>query len=449
MNVGLGRRGRGTAGCIALACAAGAPGQCPSSWSEGFGVPGYGMNDAVEALAVFDDDGVGPNPPALYAGGWFASAGGSGAAHVARWTGSGWAALGSGTTGTYVQALAVHGGVLYAGGLFDNAGGVAAINVARWDGSAWSACGLGLSDRVYALASHDDGTGPALYAGGEFVWTGGTMLAGKVARWNGASWSSVGAGINQTAHVLAVHDDGTGPALYCGGFFAVAGNFIAKWNGFNWSPLGIGMNSTVYALASFDEDGPGPNHARLYAGGYFDNAGGVTVNRVARWNGASWSGLNGGIGGVSSPFVYALHVFDDGGGPALYVGGDFNVAGGVAAKGIARWDGSAFTALGAGLGGSFPWTFALADFDDGTGPALYVGGTFETTGGVPARNIGRWGCTPCYPDCNNSGTLTVADFGCFQGKYVLSDLYADCNASGTLTVADFGCYQGKYVLGCP
>ncbi|MFM9997244.1 MAG: PQQ-binding-like beta-propeller repeat protein [Phycisphaerales bacterium] len=55
----------------------------------------------------------------------------------------------------------------------------------------------------------------------------------------------------------------------------------------------------------------------------------------------------------------------------------------------------------------------------------------------------------CYPDCNGSGTLTVADFGCFQGKYVLGDLYADCNASGTLTVADFGCFQGKYVLGCP
>ncbi|MFM9994436.1 MAG: WD40/YVTN/BNR-like repeat-containing protein [Phycisphaerales bacterium] len=55
----------------------------------------------------------------------------------------------------------------------------------------------------------------------------------------------------------------------------------------------------------------------------------------------------------------------------------------------------------------------------------------------------------CYPDCNASGSLTVADFGCFQGKYVLGDLYADCNASGTLTVADFGCFQGKYVLGCP
>ncbi|MFM9995597.1 MAG: PEP-CTERM sorting domain-containing protein [Phycisphaerales bacterium] len=56
---------------------------------------------------------------------------------------------------------------------------------------------------------------------------------------------------------------------------------------------------------------------------------------------------------------------------------------------------------------------------------------------------------PCYPDCNESGNLTLADFGCFQGKYVLNDPYADCNASGTLTVADFGCFQTKFVAGCP
>ncbi|MFM9996871.1 MAG: hypothetical protein ACKVU4_13850 [Phycisphaerales bacterium] len=55
----------------------------------------------------------------------------------------------------------------------------------------------------------------------------------------------------------------------------------------------------------------------------------------------------------------------------------------------------------------------------------------------------------CYADCNLSGGLSVGDFGCFQGKYVLGDLYADCNASGGLSVADFGCFQGKYVLGCP
>ncbi|MFM9996844.1 MAG: M12 family metallopeptidase [Phycisphaerales bacterium] len=71
-------------------------------------------------------------------------------------------------------------------------------------------------------------------------------------------------------------------------------------------------------------------------------------------------------------------------------------------------------------------------------------------GPAPIVDIGAYERgSSCYPDCNESGTLTVADFGCFQGKYVLGDLYADCNASGTLSVADFGCFQGKYAVGCP
>jgi hypothetical protein len=55
----------------------------------------------------------------------------------------------------------------------------------------------------------------------------------------------------------------------------------------------------------------------------------------------------------------------------------------------------------------------------------------------------------CYADCNASGTLTIADFGCFQLQFVISELYADCNASGTFTIADFSCFQGSFAAGCP
>jgi CotH kinase protein len=56
---------------------------------------------------------------------------------------------------------------------------------------------------------------------------------------------------------------------------------------------------------------------------------------------------------------------------------------------------------------------------------------------------------PCYADCNADGSLTVADFGCFQTRFVAADPYADCNADGSLTVADFGCFQTQFVAGCP
>jgi uncharacterized membrane protein len=55
----------------------------------------------------------------------------------------------------------------------------------------------------------------------------------------------------------------------------------------------------------------------------------------------------------------------------------------------------------------------------------------------------------CYADCNASGSLTIADFGCFQAKFAAGDMYADCNTSGTLTIADFGCFQSSFAAGCP
>ncbi len=55
----------------------------------------------------------------------------------------------------------------------------------------------------------------------------------------------------------------------------------------------------------------------------------------------------------------------------------------------------------------------------------------------------------CYPDCNNSTTLTIADFGCFQAAFAAGNMYADCNNSGTLTIADFGCFQAAFAAGCP
>ena len=116
---------------------------------------------------------------------------------------------------------------------------------------------------------------------------------------------------------LTVFDDGTGPALYAGGGFgSIAGvllNRIAKWDGANWSPLGSGLNSEVFSLVVHD-DGSG---AALYVGGRFTEAGGIPAGGIAKWDGSSWSSLAGGLVGR----VRAMAVFDDGGGDELYVGG--------------------------------------------------------------------------------------------------------------------------------
>jgi hypothetical protein len=67
----------------------------------------------------------------------------------------------------------------------------------------------------------------------------------------------------------------------------------------------------------------------LFAAGDFATAGGVNVNRIAQWNGSSWSAMGSGMNAV----VYALIGFDG----DLIAGGTFNIAGGNVSAYWARW----------------------------------------------------------------------------------------------------------------
>src|SRR5262245_31423531 len=97
-----------------------------------------------------------------------------------------------------------------------------------------------------------------------------------------ANWISINhSGIAGTdGQVFAAVVDASGN-LYIGGDFIVAGNVvanrIAKWNGSTWTALGSGMNGRVRALAVLGSD--------LYAAGDFTTAGGVSANYIAKWNG--------------------------------------------------------------------------------------------------------------------------------------------------------------------
>ncbi len=103
-----------------------------------------------------------------------------------------------------------------------------------------------------------------------------------------------------------------------------------------------------------------------------------------------------------------------------------------------------------GPGGS--GTFHTLTMDTGT-PGQKVG-TLTITSDAPDESVrvvtlrGEV-VAACYPDCTLDGSLTVADFGCFQTKFVAGDPYGDCNGDLQLTVADFGCFQTSFVAGCP
>jgi hypothetical protein len=433
------------------------------SWSTLIGPNGSQSNDRVDALAVFDD-GSGPG---LYAGGLFPTAGDESSNLIVRWDGSGWSPLAGATEvrlSNRVEALTVFddgsGPSLYTGGRFTAAGSMTMNGIARWNGVSWSALtgpsGIGVNNRVHALTIFDDGSGPALYAGGMFTTAGGVTVD-RIARWDGAQWFALtgpnATGVDGAIEALTVFEDGTGPALYAGGQFSIAGgvtvNHIARWDGTQWSsltgPNATGVNGAVYALAVVD-DGEGPV---LYAAGNFITAGGETVNRIARWDGTTWSALTGSNGtGMSGP-VYALAEYHDGTSPALYAGGWFTTAGGETVNNIAKWDGSDWSPLSGpnGTGVSHP-VYTLSRFDDGSGPGLYAGGQFTTAGGRTVNHIAKWDGKVWSPLAGPSGTgvssqveaLAVFDDGTGQALFAGGNFFT---AGG---IASF--YMAKWTT-CP
>ncbi len=343
----------------------------------------------------------------LYAGGPFRISGASHVNGVAKWTGTDWVDVGA-AMDDLITALATYddgtGPSLYAAGKFTNVGTLPANRIAKWDGVSWAPLGLGASGQIDAVAVYDSGNGPALYAGGAFAMAGGVAVS-NIAKWDGTSWSALGSGVLGGVHAMTVWDNGSGPALYVAGQFTSAGGVsamsIAKWNGTTWSALGGGLSNggpfaaAVYALAAHD-DGSGP---ALYAGGSFLFAGGVSVNNIAKWNGSTWSAVGAGVTTLNYPVVRAMATQDDGGGPALFVGGLFDTAGGQVAKNIAKWNGSIWAAVGGGMDNS---VYALQVFNNGGGSGLYVAGFFASCFDSHDSFVAEWG-EPS--SCNHPGTV--------------------------------------------
>jgi hypothetical protein len=282
----------------------------------------------------------------LYAGGHFAITGRYSAINVAEWvdsTGSAtigkWEPLGTGVDSD-VCALQMFNKYLYAGGKFDTAGGIASSHIARWDTALlqWDSLVGTLNGNVYALCVYNN----ALYVGGDFTIADDTTV-NRIAMWNGTAWNAVGKGFDTGAvYALTVSND----TLYAGGSFlksnGVVVNHIAKLKDTVWDSVGSGTNNTVYALAEYNDV--------LFVGGAFTQAGGIAVNYIASfdtyysqpWN-SLFEGTNDTVRVLDAGFSLPVEVNKKdvgqgvGGGDALFVGGNFDSAGGASSHYIAAY----------------------------------------------------------------------------------------------------------------
>ncbi|UCG51503.1 MAG: choice-of-anchor D domain-containing protein [Candidatus Latescibacterota bacterium] len=276
-----------------------------------------------------------------------------------------------------VEAIVVDGADVYVGGQFQHAGGLTVNGIARWDGTQWYAMGSGVSGasaEVRAILVHEGN----VYIGGSFVNAGGVPCQ-HVAMWDGLQWHAMGTGLSDYHTVPPVDDlevfDGD---VYVSGSFEKADgitvNGIARWDGAGWNSLNGGLTHPGFATGF--GDAMAADASQLYVGGLFTAAGGVPALSLARWDGTNWSALDAFFNGELRSMALV--------GTDLYVGGLFNFTQDfVTVTNVAKWDGSSWDNLDGGANERVMSVVSL-------GTDVYIAGNFTSAGGISANRIAKW-----------------------------------------------------------
>lgn len=293
----------------------------------------------IEALCVYNNE--------LYVGGSFSPYSSNGPSifrNIARWNGTSWDSVGNGLQNV-VYSMTTYNGSLYAGGDFDMSGTIPLEQIGKWDGIQWSYLGnifIGSGGRVNELTVFNN----ELYLGGGFGFP--SLNSGNIAIWNDTIWKNAGTGgINSHLYSMCTYNNN----LIAGGLgFDQAGgsliNGIAAWDGNNWLPVGNNIGNPygqLHTMVEYQND--------LYAGGDFNILDGDSLNSIARYNNGAWISMGTGVDstniisdtlifGWDTIYYYAPHrvyAFQEFNGE-LYVGGEFNMIGGITAHSIAKWN---------------------------------------------------------------------------------------------------------------
>jgi PKD repeat protein len=180
--------------------------------------------------------------------------------------------------------------------------------------------------------------------------------------------SSIGGGLNGGVHDLIVYNN----ELYAGGGFTTAGgvsaNRVAKWDGTNWHNLGTGVERVVVSFEIFNGE--------LYA---------AADLYIYKWDGMNWSIIDSLSGGGWTWFNY-IKVYNG----ELYIAKDSIVV---------KWDGTNMTTVGitsytdyndVTTGGEVYW---LEVYNN----ELYAGGSFDSINGIGVDMVAKYDGTNWYP----------------------------------------------------
>ena len=253
--------------------------------------------------------------------------------------------------------------------------------------------------------------------------------------------------------------------IYVAGCFTnfagvAAADYVAKWNGTTWSGLGASgdINAIVHDMVMYKGD--------LHIAGEFNDAGGVsTADMVAKWSGSAWAGLavSGGTNanfGLGSPrdlagdYAAALKVQENNAGTSddvLLVGGKFNngINNGTSGfqvsytRNIASWNSTAWGSIDSD---SEPFTSGTVDYVvhdiEVVGTSIYVSG-YRNSATCSSSSTNRKnafhkfdGTTWTQPITAISCSFFGSGFGIYTMQTVGTDIYVGGTFTSLSSVAD-------------
>ncbi len=215
-------------------------------------------------------------------------------------------------------------------------------------------------------------------------------MATAIMRWDGATWEDITGNfsgvvdalkagrVSSNMPVVDLAVDGEDNLYAAGAFYYPTADqtgelpmgYVAKWNKKTWTVLSQGFDKVnVFALAVSAT-------GKVYVSGEQSLTPEGNPSYVAQWDGEKWSQIN------TRKLNTSLSIAVDKSG-RLYASGQGSTPDGF----VVYWDGTDWITITEQLGGEAP---AVADLAvDGNGH-LYIGGSFESVNGIPARNIAYW-----------------------------------------------------------